>query len=61
MSLPTSMNPSLPTSEEHGAMLPDSAWLQHRDVLHKLYIGKKQSLKEVKHTMEEVYGFPVMR
>jgi hypothetical protein len=55
------MNPSLPTSEEHGAMLPDSAWLQHRDVLHKLYIGKKQSLKEVKHTMEEVYGFPVMR
>ena len=48
MSLQASTNPSLPASAEDVALLPESAWLQHRDVLHELYISENKTLNEVK-------------
>lgn len=39
----------------------EGLWLQHKDVLHRLYIIENRTLSQVKHAMENGHEFPVLR
>lgn len=43
------------------AALLDRLWLDHTDVLYRLYIIENRTLSEVKLAMESQYRFPVLR
>lgn len=53
------MNP--PPGAESGVECLQSLWLEHKDVLHLLYIVENKTLVQLKHIMESVYDFPVLR
>lgn len=36
-------------------------WLQHKEILHRLYIAENKTLREVKDAMETGCNFPVLR
>ncbi|KAL1883318.1 hypothetical protein Daus18300_000376 [Diaporthe australafricana] len=39
----------------------ESHWLQHKEVLHRLYIVENKTLNQVKQSMENAYSFPELR
>lgn len=52
---------SLPKLNGGGEKLPDSVWLHHKEILHRLYIVENKPLTAVKHIMEDEHGFQPQR
>lgn len=52
---------STPSSLESSSANLKRLWLQHKDVLNRLYITENKTLVQVKHAMEMWHEFPTLR